>query len=106
MFDFEYNRADLTLEETKESLLEYLKNCKYHDRDPEQAARDTFKYLESIVEKVIKRQDVKINFHSGGAPIWFSTVMYYMSKWIAAELKISKIITEELDKLEPDGPKE
>jgi methionine synthase I (cobalamin-dependent) len=103
MFSYEYGQASYDLEEIKEKLLAYLKNCSYPDtQNAEVEAKATFKYLESTVDKIIKRNSVNIRFGSGGSPLWHSTVLHYLSKWVAAEIKMGKIIANELDPASDD----
>jgi len=98
MFDYEYGQADYNLDEIKEKLFAYLAKCHYpEDQNPETEAKKTFKYLENVVDKIIKRKNIQIQFRAGGSPLWHSTVMCYLSKWIAAELKVGKLLAEELD---------
>ena len=105
MFEYEYGKADYDLDEVKEKLLNYLKKCKYLEKDTEKAAMGTFKYLEKIVDSVLKSKAVKIEFSSGGSPLWHSTIFYYLSRWIAAENKIGRILAKELDdQLDDESP--
>jgi hypothetical protein len=98
MFSYEYGQASYDLEEIKDKLLAYLKNCSYPEtQDAETEAKATFNYLEGTVDKIIKRSPVNIRFGSGGSPLWHSTVLYYLSKWVAAEIKMGKIIASELN---------
>ena len=98
MFNYEYGQAAYDLDEIKEKLLTYLTKCCYpEDQNPEIEAKKLFKYLESVVDTIIKRKNIHIRFSSGASPLWHSTIMYYLSKWVAAELKVGKLLAEELD---------
>ena len=101
MFDYEYGQADYDLDEIKEKLFNYLANCNYaKGKDPKTEAKKTFNYLETVVESIIKRKKIKIHFGSGGSPSWHSAVLYYLSRWISAELKIGKLLAERLSSIE------
>ena len=85
MFDYDYAQADYDLDEIKEKLYAYLVKCQYDTgKTPEEEATRTFKYVESLVDKTIKRQRLDIRFGGGGSPLWYSTIMKYLSQWIAA----------------------
>ena len=78
MFNYEYGQATYNLDEIKERLLIYLTKCHYPEgQNPETEAKKLFKYLEKIVDKIIKRKNIHLQFSGGGSPLWHATVMYY-----------------------------
>lgn len=107
MFNYEYGKAALELDEIKDKLRAYLLNSYEKDKNPEKLASETFKYLENIVNRVIKKQSYKFKFNSGGSPGWHGTIFSYMSRWIKAELKMCDLLSKELDNhIDIDGADE
>jgi hypothetical protein len=98
MSDYEYNQAQYDLEEVKENLLEYLSDCYYSDdSDPKGAAKRTYKYLESIVDNILKKKSYNLRFGDGGSPLWHVSVLKYLSEWIEAENKVCRMLGKQLD---------
>jgi hypothetical protein len=98
MFDYEFGQAGCDLDDIKEKLKEYLTNS-YHENDqsPQEHADKTFKYLETLVDRIIKRKDYRLQFGSGGSPLWHANIFKYVSKWVDAELKMCEMLSKELN---------
>jgi hypothetical protein len=98
MFDYEFGQAGGNLDEIKEKLKEYLINS-YHEnnKNPQEHTDRTFKYLESLVDRIIKRKDYKLQFGSGGSPHWHANIFRYVAKWVDAELKMCEMLSKELN---------
>jgi len=92
---YKFEEAKNELEYTKNELKEYLSNCYYNESS--ESANKTFKYLEKIVEKIIKRQKISISFGEGGSPEWYGNVFNLFSKWIMLELNICKMLSKNLE---------
>ena len=89
------------LSEIKEKLNNYLLGSYQRDSDgPEEPAQKTFKYLSDVVDLIIKRNEFKIQFGSGGATLWHSRVLFFLASWIELEYKYSLLLTKELDSFE------
>ena len=98
MSDYEFNQAEYNLEEVKESLHKYLNDCYYADEEnPKEAAAKTFKYLENIVEDIIKKKPYSLRFGRGGSPLWHVSILKYLSEWIEAEYVVCKMLSKQLD---------
>lgn len=87
--DFDLGQAQKRLKEAKEDTLTYLKLT----YKTEAEALATYQYFESVVDKIIKRQQYRISFEAGGSPLWHSEALMFLSEWIAAENELGLIIT-------------
>lgn len=97
MFEYEYGKADLTLEEIKEKLYDYLTKSYSKEENTEEKAQHTFEYLKKIVDKIIKREAYKLQFSSGATPLWHCRIIGFLSKWVEAEYECGKILSDQLD---------
>ena len=92
MSSYEIQKAAQALDSAKDDVKKYLKE---HYPD-ETVATITFKYLEEIVTKIIKRQKVSVSWGSGASPCWHINIFRMLSSWIEAETNLSAAISEEL----------
>jgi len=101
MSSFEFHQAGVSLEELKESLKDYLvKSYEKISDDPQKQANDIFKYLETQVDRMIKRKSYRMQFGEDGSPMWHATIFKYLSRWISLEFSMCEMLSEELSKLE------
>lgn len=97
--DLEQVRTELF--EIKEKLYSYLLGSYQRDPDgPIEAAQKTFKYLGDVVDLIIKKNEFKIQFGSGGATLWHSRVLSLLASWIEIEYRYSLLLARELDSFE------
>lgn len=95
-YDLEQIQTELS--EIKEKLYNYLLGSYQRDADgPEDPAQKTFKYLGDVVDLIIKKNEFKIQFGSGGATLWHSRVLSLLASWIEIEYRYSLLLARELD---------
>jgi len=101
MSDYDLEQVREELSEVKEKLHSYLLGSYQKDPDgPEEATKKTFKYLGDVVDLIIKQQEFKIQFGSGGAILWHSRVLSLLAAWIEVEYKYSLLLYRELEDIE------
>ena len=101
MSNSELEQTQLEISAARDTLKTYLVNSYYKSaEESSKCAEKTFKYLERIVDSIIKRDAYHINFDKGGCPLWHATVLSLLAAWIKAEYKISYLLSKELDLLD------
>jgi len=98
MGEFELKQAQLDSELAREELFSYLQQsyCNSNVSDPEASCQQTMKYLEDILEKIIKKQKISIDFLNGASPLWYVDIFRYFSNWIEKEIKICDLLAQQL----------
>lgn len=96
---YDLDKARQDLEQVKSTLFRHLLDSYYQEQDSKQMADKTFKFLENIVDQIIKRKKFNIAFNAGGAPTWHSAVLTHLGAWVEAELRLNAILSEELNKI-------
>lgn len=88
--EFEFNQAQLDLDDIKTKLRDYLLLTYKTEKD----AEATYIYLEGIVSRICKSQDYTLSF-GGGSPLWHARVLYLLGKWVNLENKVGVLISRE-----------
>ena len=98
MHNFELQQAQLESELAREDLYNYLQLSYQNSNmgDPASSCDQTMKYLEEILEKIIKRQKININFLNGASPLWYAEIFRYFSNWIEKEVKVCDLMAQQI----------
>lgn len=96
MNNFELEQAKENLEITKTELHEFLMQSYSDNADPAKATKDLIKYLDEIIEKIVKRQEINLEFTKGASPIWYAEMFKYLSNLIDQNMKICELLSKEL----------
>jgi phosphomannomutase len=99
MHNFELEQARLDLDTTKESLRSFLVTSYTQSKysKPEEVAAKTMKYLDSIIDKMIKKQAITVDFLHGASALWFSEVFKYFSTWIEQEVRVCSLLSAQIN---------
>lgn len=97
MNDFELEQAKADFETVKNNLHEFLLNSYSDSENPENATKILIRYLDDIIEKIIKRQPIEIKFTQGASPLWYAEIFKYLSDLIEQDMKICELLSEQLD---------
>jgi len=98
---YDLEQIQIELSEIKSKLYSYLLGSYQKDPDgPEEAAQKTFKYLGDVVDLIIKKNEFKIQFGSGGAILWHSRILSLLASWIEIEYRYSLLLAKDLDSFE------
>lgn len=96
MNDYELEQAKADLESAKDNFQNFLiqsyQNSKFSD--PQASTEQTMKYLESILDKIIKRQAINIEFLNGASPGWYSEIFKYFSLWLEQEIRVGELMSK------------
>lgn len=90
---FELEQAKLDLETLKTELQNYL--FQTYKKQTTEADR-IYIYLSDAVDKIIKRQPYTLKWGPGGTPLWHTTILNFIYRWVNLEIKISELLTETL----------
>jgi hypothetical protein len=98
MNNFELEQAKLDLENTRESIYNFLVTSYTQSKysKPEEIASKTMKYLDGIIAKMIKKQAISIEFLNGASPLWFSELFKYFSTWVEQEVKVCSLMAAQI----------
>ena len=99
MCSYEFEKARQDLATVRDTLYQHLITSYHKEKDSKASADSTFKYLESVIDNVIKRKKYYLSFHGGGSATWHSTVFELMGSWVEAETRLNSCMSEELDKI-------
>lgn len=87
----------------KAEIETFVRGSKYidvPDEDQERTAQEMKKYIETIVELIVKRKQIKFEFQAGGSSKWFSELFMILSKLLAADKKLNDVLERNLNELD------
>jgi len=90
---YDFEKANQNLEEIKASLKKFLETT-YND---EKATKRTFEYLTKTIDRIIKKEPIRIEFSKGGDASWYISIFNYLANWIEAEKRTSELLIQELN---------
>ena len=90
---FEIKQTQTQLQDIKEKLADYLKQS-YPE---ETSATETFNYLETVVDDICKRKEMRVSFGGGADPCWHADVYEMFSEWIRLEDELAMMLSKEVE---------